>query len=158
MNDYRVAYENYYRNINKKTNVNIQEDKNSFWSKNKMKNRGSNNKIEELVSKEYWIKRFEREMVGSAVIIVVLFGLKCFPAEGTTSLYIKCKNILNTNLTYDQSIDVLKGIEIGTFKGKNFNINGFTFDNLKKENMKKEFIDCMSYIKNNSFRIEEKEI
>ena len=51
MNDYREAYENYYRNINKKTNVNIQEDKSSFWSKNKVKNYRSNNKIEGLVSK-----------------------------------------------------------------------------------------------------------
>lgn len=158
MNDYREAYENYYRNINKKTNVNIQEDKSSFWSKNKVKNYRSNNKIEGLVSKEYWIKRVERELAGSAVIIVILFGLKCFPSEGTTSLYIKCKNILNTNLTYDQSVDILKGIEIGTFKGQNFNINGFTFDNLKKENVKKEFIDCMNYIKDNSFKVEEKEI
>ena len=65
---------------------------------------------------------------------------------------------MNTNLTYDQSVDILKGIEIGTFKGQNFNINGFTFDNLKKENVKKEFIDCMNYIKDNSFKVEEKEI
>lgn len=158
MNDYRVAYENYYRNINKKTNVNIQEDKSSFRSKNKVKNYTSNNKIESLLSKEYWIKRVEREVAGAAAIIVVLLGLKCFPSEESTSLYIKCKNILNTNLTYDQSIDILKGVEIGTFKGQNFNINGFTFDNLKKENIKKEFINCMNYIKNNSFEIEEKEI
>lgn len=158
MNDYRAAYENYYRNINKKTNVNINEDKSSLRPKKKEKNYRSNNKIEDLVSKEYWIKRLEREMAGSAVIIVVLFGLKCVPSEGVTSIYTKCKNILNTNVTYDQSIDILNGIEIGTLKGQNFNINGFTFDNLKKENMKKEFIDCMNYIKNNSFKIEEKEI
>lgn len=69
MNDYREAYENYYRNINKKTNVNIQEDKSSFWSKNKVKNYRSNNKIEGLVSKEYWIKRVEREVALSLIHI-----------------------------------------------------------------------------------------
>ena len=107
----------------------------------------------------------ERDFHHDVALVGEAFDMVCNSVSVLSqSVLIGLDEVLKLNCTYEisdgylkldicllytsQSIDVLKGIEIGTFKGKNFNINGFTFDNLKKENMKKEFIDCMSYIKN----------
>lgn len=153
MNDYKAAYENYYRNINKKSNLKIQEERerNLFPIKNREINYKKNDSFQNILSKEYWIKCITRQTIASMIIILFLFGVKCLPLEYTKSLYVKCRNTLNTDLTYNQSIEVLKDIKIGTFKGKDFNIDGFTFDDLKKENIKKEFLEYNDYIKNNSF-------
>lgn len=158
MNNYREAYDNYYKNINKRSNIKNNENNNLFPIKNRKIMYGNNNEVNNILSKAYWIKRVSRELIGSMVLIVLFFGLKYSPLEGTKNIYIKCENLLNTNLTYNQSIEALKTIEVGTFKGENFNMNGITFEDLKSDNLKKEFQEAMNYIKNNSFKVEEKEL
>ncbi|MBE6071305.1 MAG: hypothetical protein E7208_05045 [Clostridium butyricum] len=158
MNNYREAYDKYYRNINKQSNVKIDENKNIFSIKNKERIYRDKNEVNNILSKKYWIKRANREIIG-AMVLIALFGvLKYTPLEGTKNIYTKCKNLLNTTLTYDQSIDTLKSIDVGTFKGELFNMNGLTFEDFKSDNFKKEFQEAINYIKNNSFKIEEKEL
>lgn len=150
MDNYKSAYENYYKNIN-----NVNKDRNKFVAKDKRNNittslkYGSNKKNEDNIM-NYLIKRITRELTGSIVLLLFFIGLKYIPLSQVEDMYVKCKQTLNYNFSYNDCVNAISMIKIGNIEGKDMNIKNFTMDDFKIEDLKTKASNFVDYIKQNS--------
>lgn len=150
MNNYRSAYENYYKNINKiakGTNTkNLTRDSkvNSYISSKYGINLNSKDTIKETL-----IKRVITELTGATVLLLFFTGLKYIPVSQVNELHIKCKQTLEEDFNYNRAIDVLNGMYIGNIQGKDLSIENFTAEDFKIENLRMKAANFIEYIRNN---------
>jgi hypothetical protein len=150
MSDYRSAYENYYKNINKT----IKDNSNRYLTKDKKADNfiGSKYCID-LKSKdkikEVLIKRIITELTGALILLLFFSGLKYIPVAQVKEIHIKCKETLEKDFNYDGAIDAFNQMYIGKIQGKDLRIGGFKAEDLKIENLKAKSADFMEYIKMN---------
>lgn len=149
MGNYRSAYEEYYKNINKKTNDKehskyLPLDKNIDVS---LRNKETEKKY---FTKRYWIKRFEREIAGALILVTLFAGLKYIKINEVQKIHIICKQSLMQNFDYDSSIEAFNNVEIGTFKIRDAKIGDFKVEDLKFENLKLKMNNFINYIRNQS--------
>lgn len=147
MSDYRSAYENYYKNINKAVN-----GKNNIYSKRDKK---ADNSISSKYSinlkskdgiKEVLIKRVITELTGALMLLLFFVGLKYIPVDQVKELHIKCKETLEQEFNYNGAIDAFNK----TYIGKDLRISNFTAEDLKIEKLKAKAAEFIEYIKSNS--------
>ena len=96
------------------------------------------------------IKRIIRELTGATILLLFFVGLKYIPSTQVKEMHIKCKQTLEQNFNYNESIDAFNTIQIGNIKGKDLKIGNFTTEDLKIENLKIKASNFMEYIKSNS--------
>lgn len=147
MGNYASAYEEYYKNINNRSRDNEQR-KNSFFRNNKTNNdfmMHSDNKIR-YFTKSYWIKRLERELAGSLVLLSCVAGLKYSNNQEMNKFYVLSKQTIMSQFDYDQSIEAFNSIEIGNFKVRDVRIGQFKVEDLKYENLKKSIENFKEYL------------
>ena len=153
MSSYRSAYENYYKNINNAAKG--KKDNNKYFTLGK--------KADNSISSKYGInikyndtmintliKRIIRELTGATILLLFFASLKYIPSTQINEMHIKCKQTLEQNFNYNESIDAFNTIQIGNIKGKDLNIGNFTTEDLKIENLKIKASNFMEYIKSNS--------
>lgn len=73
-------------------------------------------------------------------------GLKYTNIKNVQDFYKWCKQNVVSEFNYDQSVEVLNSMEIGTFKTKDFKIGTFEIEDLKSENLKTEMKNFKEYI------------
>ena len=153
MSSYRSAYENYYKNINNAAKG--KKDNNKYFTLGKKADNsisskhGINIKCNDKMI-DVLIKRIIRELTGATILLLFFVGLKYIPSSQVNEMHIKCKETLEHNFNYNESIDAFNTIQIGNKKGKDLSIGGFTTEDLKTENLKIKASNFMEYIKNNS--------
>jgi hypothetical protein len=125
MSSYGSAYENYYKNIN-----------------NTEKGKKENNK--DTITNTL-IKRIIRELTGATLLLLFFVLLKYVPSTQVNEMHIKCKQTLEYNFNYNESIDAFNTIQIGNLKGADLNIGNFTVEDLKVKAS-----NLIEYIRNNN--------
>jgi len=153
MSSYRSAYENYYKNIN-----NIErgkKDNNKSFTLGKKADKSISSKYRMNVGYEdtmlnTLIKRLIRELAGATLLLLFFVLLKYIPLTQVKEMHIKCKQTLEYNFNYNESLEAFNTIQIGNIKGKDLNIGNYTAEDLKLENLKGKVSDFMEYIKSNS--------
>ena len=152
MSSYRSAYENYYKNIN-----NIEKEKKEnhkfFTLGNKADNSNSfkygiNTKYNDTMTNAL-IKRIIRELTGAILLLLFFITLKYIPLTQFREMHTKCKQTLEYNFNYNDSIDAFNQIQIGNMKGKDLKIGNFTTEDLRVENLKAKTSNLIEYIKSN---------
>ena len=96
------------------------------------------------------IKRIIRELTGATILLLFFVGLKYIPLTQVKEMHIKCKQTLEQNFNYNESIDAFNTIQIGNIKGKDLKIGNFTTEDLKIDNLKIKASNFMEYLKSNS--------
>lgn len=151
MSDYRSAYENYYKNINKAV-----KGKNNIYSKRDKK---ADNSISSKYSinlksgdgvKEVLIRRVITELTGALILLLFFVGLKYIPAAHVKELHIECKEALEQEFNYNGAIDAFNKTYIGKIQGKDLRIGNFTAEDLKIEKLKAKAAEFIEYINSNS--------
>ena len=147
MGNYSSAYEEYYKNINNKSSDNESTKNYSFNNKSRSDsfNMNTNDKSRYL-TKNYLIKRVERELAGSLVLVSCFMALKYTNIKDVNNFYILCKQALASELNYDQSIEAFNSIEIGDFKTRDIRIGNFKIEDLKYENVKQNMENFKVYL------------
>ncbi len=152
MSNYRSAYENYYKNINDTSKE--KKDNNKYFSFGKKAN---NNNPQYGVEKKYndkiiniLIKRITKELTGALILLIFFVGLKYIPSAPVKEMYIKCKEELNQNFNYNDSIEAFNNIQIGNIQGKDLKMGDVTVEDLKIENLKMNASNFMQYLKNST--------
>ncbi len=151
MGNYSSAYEEYYKNINNKSITKESGNRGPFLNRgvnNTQSNKFQSCNAEEIYyfSKDYWIRRIERELAGSLALLACFMGLKYTNIKNVQDFYKWCKQNVVSEFNYDQSVEVLNSMEIGTFKTKDFKIGTFEIEDLKSENLKTEMKNFKEYI------------
>ena len=156
MGNYTSAYEEYYKNLNKKT-MNRESEKKYFF------NKSNNNNLKQVANeqisyftKNYWIKRIERELIGSLILLLCFIGLKYTKVQNMDKFYILYKQAVVSEFNYDKSIEAFNSIEIGNFKTKDVRIGMFKFEDLKYENLKENmehFKEYLNTLKGESIKV-----
>lgn len=147
MGNYASAYEEYYRNLNRKA-----REKDLGNRKNLSNNHGSNNFMTHAddktryFTKNYWIKRIERELAGSLFLILCFMGLKYTHIQNIHDFYLWCRGAVVSEFNYDESIEAFNSIEIGDFKARDFRLGTFKIEDLKSENLKSYMENFKEYI------------
>ena len=147
MGNYASAYEEYYKNINNKS-----KDKQFKSGKHFSKNNESNNymsRADERIkycTKDYWIKRIERELAGSLVLLSCFMLLKYANVPSINGLYFWCRNAVVSDFNYDESIEAFNSMEIGGYKTKDFRSGSFKIEDLKYENLKTGWDNFKEYL------------
>ena len=153
MSSYRSAYENYYKNINNAAKGKKENNKyftlgkkadNSISSKHGMSIKYNDTMINTL------IKRVIRELTGATILLLFFIGLKYIPSTQVHEMHIKCKQTLEQNFNYNESIDAFNTIKIGNIKGQDLKIGNFTVEDLKMDNLKTKASNFMEYLKSNN--------
>ena len=153
MSSYRSAYENYYKNINNAGEG--KNDKNKYFTLGKNADNsisskyGINIKYNDTMINTF-LKRIIRELTGATVLLIFFVGLKYIPSTQVKEMHIKCKETLEQNFNYNESIDAFNAIEIGNIKGKDLKISNFTTEDLKIDNLKVKASNLIEYLKNNN--------
>ena len=148
MSSYRSAYENYYKNINNTEKG--KKDNNKYFTLGK--------KADNSISSKYGInigyndtitnaliKRIIRELAGATLLLLFFVLLKYIPSTQVNEMHIKCKQTLEYNFNYNESINAFNTIQIGNLKGADLNIGNFTAEDLKVKAS-----DLIEYIRNNN--------
>ena len=148
MSSYRSAYENYYKNIN--NTVKGKKDNNKYFNLNKKADNSTSSKYGNDTIINILIKRIIRELTGAIILLLFFAGLKYIPSTQVKEMHTKCKQTLEQNFNYNDSIEAFNTIKIGTIKGKDLKIGSFTTEDFKIENLKIKASNFMEYIKNNS--------
>jgi len=153
MNSYRSAYESYYKNINNEAKGKKESNKHFSLGKKSdnpiSSKHGINMKYNDTIINMI-IKRITKELTGATILLLFFVGLKYIPLPEVKGMYTKCKQELTQNFNYNESINAFNTIDIGTLKGKDINIGGFTAEDLKIENLKIKTSNFIKYLKNNS--------
>jgi len=152
MSSYRSAYENYYKNINNTEKE--KKDNNKYFTLGK--------KADNSISSKYGInikyndtmlntliKRIISELTGATLLLLFFIALKYIPLTQIKEMHIKCKQTLEYNFKYNESIDAFNEIQIGNIKGKDLKIGDFTTEDLKVEKLRAKASNFMEYIKSN---------
>ena len=152
MSSYRSAYENYYKNINNTEKE--KKDNNKYFTLGK--------KADNSISSKYGInikyndtmlntliKRIISELTGATLLLLFFIALKYIPLTQIKEMHIKCKQTLEYNFKYNESIDAFNEIQIGNIKGKDLKIGDFTTEDLKVEKLRAKASNLMEYIKSN---------
>ena len=153
MSSYRSAYENYYKNINNA--VNEKKDNNKYFNLGKKDDNsisskyGINIKYNDTM-KNTLIKRIIRELTGATILLLFFVGLKYIPSPQVKEMHIKCKESLEYNFNYNESIDAFNTIQIGNIQGKDLKIGNLTTEDLKIDNLKMKASNFIEYLKNNN--------
>ena len=153
MSSYRSAYENYYKNINNA--VNGKKDNNKYFNLGKKAENsisskyGINIKCNDTM-KNTFIKRIIRELTGATILLLFFVGLKYIPSSQVNEMHIKCKETLEHNFNYNESIDAFNTIQIGNIQGKDLKIGNITTEDLKIDNLKTKTSNFIEYLKNNN--------
>ena len=153
MSSYRSAYENYYKNINNEDKG--KNDKNKFLNLGKKAENsinskyGINAKYNDTI-KNTLIKRIIKELTGAIVLLLFFVGLKYIPLTQVKEMHIKCKETLEKNFNYNESIDAFNTTQIGNIQGKDLKIGSFTAEDLKIDNLKIKASNFMEYLKGNN--------
>lgn len=153
MSSYRSAYENYYKNI--KNEDKGKNDKNKFFNLGKKADNsinskyGTNAKYNDTI-KNTLIKRIIKELTGAIILLLFFVGLKYIPLTQVKEMHIKCKETLEQNFNYNESIDAFNTIQIGNIQGKDLKIGSFTTEDLKIDNLKIKASNFMEYLKSNN--------
>jgi hypothetical protein len=153
MSSYRSAYENYYKNINNA--VKGKKDNNKYFNLGK--------KADNSISSKYGInikcndtmintliKRIIKELTGATILLLFFVGLKYFPSTQVKEMHIKCKETLEQNFNYNESIDAFNTIQLGNIQVKDLKIGNFTTEDLKIDNLKMKVSNFMEYLKSNN--------
>ncbi len=143
MNDYRYAYENYYRNLNKDSKI-IENKRTDLKGLRRIKRKSNSN--EKNIQ-----KIFVRQLCGAFAVVSCFTLLKYIPLTGTQYIYKKSKEIINNNATYDGAIEAVKSINIGEYSMAAANINGVTLDDLKEKPLKEKLMKYYKDIKEQSY-------
>lgn len=147
MGNYTSAYEEYYKNLNNKSMHKESEKKHPFLNKSSNNNLKSvSNEQISYFTKNYWIKRIERELIGSLILLSCFIGLKYTNVQDVNKFYILCKQAVASEFNYDKSIEDFNSIEIGAFKTKDVRIGMFKFEDLKYENLKENIEHFKEYL------------
>jgi hypothetical protein len=153
MSSYRSAYENYYKNINNADKG--KKDKNKYFNLGKKAENSINSK--HGINIKYndtmintLIKRIIKELTGATVLLLFFVGLKYIPSTQVKEMHIKCKESLEHNFNYNESIDAFNTIQIGNIKGKDLKIGNFTAEDLKIDNLKTKASNFMEYLKSSN--------
>lgn len=151
MGNYSSAYEEYYKNINNKSITKESSNKNPFLNNraskilnNKTKHNGTENM--DYFSTDYFIKRVEMKLFLSLALLISFMGLKYTGIKSVQEFYKWCKHNVVSEFNYDQSIEVINSIEIGTFKINEIKIGEFDIEDLKYENLKTGVKNFKSYL------------
>ena len=153
MSSYRSAYENYYKNINNA--VKRKKDKNKYFNLGKKDDNaisskyGINIKYNDTMINAL-IKRIIRELTGATILLLFFVLLKYIPATQFKEMHIKCKETLEQNFNYNDSIDALNTIQIGNIQGKDLKIGNLTTEDFKIDNLKTKASNFMEYLKSNN--------
>ena len=149
MNDYRAAYENYYRNINNhhKTEKNISSVGNT--TRNRSRRSSTDFNVEKI---------FFKHIIGASIVLAYFSALKYIPLNNVQYIYFQSKNLMNKSMTYDDMIEGIKNINIGGYTAAAININGFTIDDLKEKSIKEKLLQCFNYINESNKNNEEKQL
>lgn len=149
MNDYRAAYENYYRNINNhpKVEKNIRSVENIRRTKSRHGSTDFN--VEKI---------FFKQFIGASMVLVYFSALKYIPLNNVQYIYSQSKNLMNKSMTYDDMIEGIKNINIGGYTAAAININGFTIEDLKEKSIKEKLSQCFNYINGSNKNNEEKQL
>lgn len=131
MANYRYAYEEYYKNINKQGNKN-------YYSLGKKNNAIVNTRINEIkyFTAKYWTKKIIIQLIGSFSILTFFIGLKYIKIDNVQNAYAWCKGCISEQVTYED----IKEINV-----ENFNIENLKFESVKQhaekfiESFKEEF-------------------
>lgn len=151
MGNYSSAYEEYYKNINNKSRTKESSNKNPFLNNRAIKilnNKTQHSGIENVdyFSKDWLIRKVEMELVLSLALLIFFMGLKYTGVKSVQEFYKWCKYNVVSEFNYDQSIEVLNSIEIGTFKTNDIKIGEFDIEDLKYENLKIGVENFKSYL------------
>ena len=153
MSSYRSAYENYYKNINNEDKG--KKDKNKYFNLGKKAENSINSKYG--INVKYndtiintLIKRIIKELTGATILLLFFVGLKYIPLTQVKEMHIKCKETLEQNFNYNESIDAFNTIQIGNIQGKDLKIGSFTAEDLKIDNLKIKASNFMEYLKSNN--------
>lgn len=140
MSSYRSAYEEYYKNINNAVSGKNNKNKNSNFSKrNSNANRskyGIDLKNHETIM-NIVTKRFIKELTGATILLMFFAGLKCIPTDQVKEMYIKCKQTLNYNISYNDCVNTINTMQMMDEKGTE----------LKIGSLKEEAYNFIEYIK-----------
>ena len=153
MSSYRSAYENYYKNINNA--VKRKKDKNKYFNLGKKDDNaisskyGINIKYNDTMINAL-IKRIIRELTGATILLLFFVLLKYIPVTQFKEMHIKCKETLEQNFNYNDSIDALNTIQIGNIQGKDLKIGNLTTEDFKIDNLKTKASNFMEYLKSNN--------
>ena len=148
MSSYRSAYENYYKNIN--NTEKRKKDNNKYFilgkkADNSISSRYGINTGYNYTMTNTVLKRIIRELTGATFLLIFFVLLKYIPSTQVNEMHIKCKQTLEYNLNYNESIDAFNKIQIGNLKGADLNIGNFTTEDLKVKAS-----NLIEYIKNNN--------
>ena len=149
MNDYRAAYENYYRNIN--NNPKVEKNIRSVENIRRTKSRHG--------STDFNVEKiFFKQFIGALMVLVYFSALKYIPLNNVQYIYSQSKNLMNKSMTYDDMIEGIKNINIGGYTAAAININGFTIEDLKEKSIKEKLSQCFNYINGSNKNNEEKQL
>ena len=149
MNDYRAAYENYYRNINNNHKI----EKSEHLREDRQRN------INRYGSPKFNVEKlFLEQVIGASIVLFYFSALKYIPLNNVQYIYLQSKSLFIKNMTYDDIIDGIKDINIGGYTAANININGFTIDDLKEKPIKERISQCISYFNQSNENNEEKQL
>ena len=146
MNDYRAAYENYYRNINKHPRV----EKNINSREKKKINISSS-------SKSNFEKFLLKQVFGALMVLFYFSALKYIPVNNVQYIYNQSRNLIIKNVTYDDMIEGIKTVNIGGHTAGDINVNGITIDDFKEKPIKEKISQCFNYF-NQGNKNEEKQV
>jgi len=142
MSSYRSAYENYYKNINNPEKR--KKDNNKYFTlgkkaDNSISSRHGINIGYNATMTNTLIKRIIRELTGATLLLLFFVLLKYIPSTQVYEMHIKCKQALEYNFNYNESIDAFNTIQIGNFttedlKVKASNLIEYIKDNNKLQN------------------------
>ena len=144
MNDYRDAYENYYRNLNKPSHVvekRLSRNYNKSINIRRQADKGEIN-IQKI---------FINHVCGACIILASYTLLKYIPLDNCQYIYKKSREVINSNVTYDGTIEAVKKINIGKYSMADANIKGFTLDDLKEKALKEKLSKCFEYIEDQGY-------
>lgn len=150
MSSYRSAYENYYKNINNTGKRDKDNNKHLTPGKNSNNHTSLRHGVSNDTMGNILIKRIIRELTGATILLLFFVSLKYIPLPQVKEMHIKCKQTLNQNFNYNESIEVFNNTQIGNIKGKDLQFGGFTTEDLKIENLKSRASSFMEYLRNNN--------
>ncbi|MBE6063138.1 MAG: hypothetical protein E7207_06235 [Clostridium butyricum] len=158
MSNYRSEYEEYYKNINNKSNNNQKLRYLPISKKggNHIYDVGRNDEQVKYFSKDYWIKRLIMELSGSLILLTIFMGLKYIKNDYVQRAYILSKAVITSSFNYDATIEAFNNYKFGTLKIKEINIGSFTVEDLKSDKISIRINSFIEYLKNsmNTQRIE----
>lgn len=153
MNNYRSAYENYYKNINNRAKGKQDSIRYSPLGKNRddlIKSPYGISRSSEFNFKEFCVKRIMRELIGAAILLLVFVGLKYIPVNQVRQVHDTCKEVLNQQFNYDESIEAFNNAEVGNFKMKDLKIGDLSLEDFKSNSLKVKTSNFIEYLKNKS--------